>query len=237
MKIYRKNVWRTMIYKYFTWINMESILEIEEKGDETMTEVEKKQCGQIYDARDPEIRKQYNEAKEWAKIYNRLPTMDLEARNKILQLFIGCLGKNVRVNQPLFVDYGYNITLGDNCFINMNCTLLDAGQIIIGENTLLGPDVKIYTAAHPLNSRDRYWKEEDGTVAVKTWTQPVKIGHDTWIGGGSVILPGVEIGNHVVIGAGSVVTESIPDYAIAFGNPCQVKSWNQSLEKEENVIK
>lgn len=198
-----------------------------------MTEVEKKQYGQIYDARDPQIRKQYNEAKEWARIYNSLSVVDMESRNKTLRSFIGEVGKNVRVNQPFFIDYGYNISLGDNCFINMNCTLLDAGQITIGKNTLLGPDVKIYTATHPLCGRERFWREEDGTTAVKTWTKPVKVGHDTWIGGGSVILPGVEIGNNVVIGAGSVVSDSIPDNAIAFGNPCKVQSWNQPLEAEE----
>lgn len=107
--------------------------------------------------------------------------------------------------------------------------LLDAGPISIGSNTLLGPDVKVYTSQHPLNGAERFWEEPDGTMAVKTWTSPVIIGSYTWIGGGTVILPGVSIGDNVVIGAGSVVTESIPDNAIACGNPCKIKKWNPPL--------
>lgn len=194
-----------------------------------MTEVEKKQCGEIYDARDPEIRRQYSRGKDWAKTYNSLPANDAQTKDKILRLFLGYVGNNVRVNQPFSVDYGYNISVGNNSFINMNCTLLDAGPISIGDNTLLGPDVKIYTSQHPLNGAERFWKNPDGTMAVKTWTAPVKIGSYTWIGGGTVILPGVSIGDNVVVGAGSVVTESIPDNAIACGNPCKIKKWNLPL--------
>lgn len=194
-----------------------------------MTEMEKKQSGEIYDARDPEIRSQYNRGKDWAKTYNSLPATDAQAKDMILRLFLGSVGKNVRINQPFSVDYGYNITVGDNSFINMNCTLLDAGPISIGSNTLLGPDVKVYTSQHPLNGAERFWEEPDGTMAVKTWTSPVIIGSYTWIGGGTVILPGVSIGDNVVIGAGSVVTESIPDNAIACGNPCKIKKWNPPL--------
>lgn len=191
-----------------------------------MTEVEKKQIGEIYDARDLEIRRQYNQGKEWAKTYNSLPAAEADAKERILRFFLHQVGRNVRINQPFFVDYGYNITVGDNSFINMNCTLLDAGPISIGDNTLLGPDVKIYTSQHPLNGAERFWEEDDGAMAVKTWTSPVKIGSYTWIGGGTVILPGVAIGDNVVIGAGSVVTKSIPDNAIACGNPCKVRKWN-----------
>ena len=199
-----------------------------------LTELEKKQKGEIYDARDPEIRIQYNRAKDWAKTYNSLPAADMQAKDRILRLFLGSVGRNVRVNQPFFIDYGYNISLGDNCFINMNCTLLDAGSISIGDNTLLGPDVKIYTSCHPLDGSERFWEETEGTTAVKTWTNPVKIGRYTWIGGGTVILPGVVIGDNVVIGAGSVVAESVPDNAVACGNPCRILKWNPPLKRSEN---
>lgn len=147
------------------------------------------------------------------QIYNSLPPENTEERNRVLSELFGRLGKNARVNQPIYLDYGYNIHLSDNSFINMHCTLLDTGPIVIGENTMIGPDVKIYTAVHALDGAERFWLEEGGIAAVKTYTAPVKIGNLTWIGGGSIILPGVTIGNNVVIGAGSVVTESIPDNA------------------------
>lgn len=111
----------------------------------------------------------------------------------------------------------------------MNCTLLDTAPITIGSCTLIGPDVKIYTAEHSIDGAERFWEMPDGSSAVKTFTRPVSIGSYTWIGGGSIILCGVTIGDNVVIGAGSVVTESIPDNAIACGNPCRVKKYNPPL--------
>lgn len=188
-----------------------------------MTELEKKQSGEIYDARDPELRKQYHRAKNLVREYNTLASEDSEGKNRILSELTDGIGKNVRVNQPFYVDYGNNIRIGDNCLINSNCTLMDTGCITIGDNTLIGPDVKIYTAMHSKNEEERFWHLEDGTTAIKTYASPVKIGNGVWIGGGAVILPGVTIGDDAVIGAGSVVTESIPVHAVACGNPCAVK--------------
>ncbi len=199
-----------------------------------MTELEKKQNGEIYDARDPQLRKQQNYAKNLMRQYNCLPAENMEERVRVLKKLFGALGKNARVNQPIYVDYGYNIHLGNNSFLNMHCTLLDTAPIVIGECTMVGPDVKIYTAVHALDGADRFWQEPDGIAAVKTKTQPVYIGSYTWIGGGSIILPGVTIGDNVVIGAGSVVTESIPDNAIACGNPCQIRKWNPPLKQQVN---
>ena len=196
-----------------------------------MTELEKKQSGEIYDARDPKLRKQQNRAKNLMRQYNGIPAENVSERVRVLSELFGTIGKNARVNQPIYVDYGYNIHLGNNSFINMHCTLLDTAPIVIGECTMVGPDVKIYTAVHALNGAERFWHETDGTAAVKTQTMPVHIGSYTWIGGGSIILPGITIGDNVVIGAGSVVTQSIPDNAIACGNPCQISKWNPPLKQ------
>lgn len=199
-------------------------------GQCTVTEYEKKQSGEIYDARDAELRMMQNTAKDLMKEYNNLSAADTEGRFRVLQLLIGDLGSNVRVNQPFYVDYGKNIYIGDNTVVNLDCTMLDTGKITIGHHTLIGPNVKIYTALHAKNGEDRYWYEENGISAVKTMTEPVSIGDYVWIGGGAIILPGVSIGNNVVIGAGSVVTKSIPDGAIACGNPCTVKGYNNPVE-------
>ena len=172
-----------------------------------MTELEKKQSGEIYDARDRELRVLQNKAKDLMKEYNALPAGNAEERGHILKQLLGSIGKNARVNQPFYVDYGNNIFLGDNSFINLNCTLLDTGKITIGKNTLVGPDVKIYTAVHAKEAGERFWEDENGAAYVKTWTQPVHIGDYVWIGGGAIILPGLTIGNYAVIGAGSVVIE------------------------------
>ena len=136
-----------------------------------MTEFEKKQSGKIYDARDSELRSLQYRAKDLMREYNRIPAANENEKKRVLDLLVGAAGKNVRVNQPFYVDYGSNIFIGDNSFINLNCTLLDTGKITIGKNTLIGPDVKIYTAVHAKETSERFWEEDDGAVYVKTWTQ------------------------------------------------------------------
>ena len=188
-----------------------------------MTEKEKMLCGKFYDTRDSELRHLSSNAKDLMRLYNSLPAENMELRDQIIRSIFGSCGENVRVNQPIWVDYGFNISLGANSLININCTLLDAGKITIGENSLLGPDVKIYTAVHPLLPKERIYTDKTGTSAVRTQTAPVTIGNNVWIGGGTVILPGVTIGDNTVIGAGSVVTKTIPSNVVACGNPCTVK--------------
>lgn len=188
-----------------------------------MTEKEKMLNGAFYDTRDSELRRLSNHAKDLMRVYNSLPAENIELRNQIIRLLFGFCGENARVNQPIWVDYGCNISLGVGSLINMNCTLLDTGRITIGDNTLIGPDVKIYTAIHPIPANERIYTDEAGHSAIRTQTAPVVIGNNVWIGGGAIILPGVAIGDNTVIGAGSVVTKSIPANAVACGNPCAVK--------------
>lgn len=188
-----------------------------------MTEKEKMLCGEFYDTRDSELRRLSNNAKDLMRVYNSLPAENMELRNQIIHLLFGSCGENARVNQLIWVDYGCNIVLGANSLINMNCTLLDTGRITIGDNTLIAPDVKIYTAVHPVSAEERIYTDETGRSAIRTRTALVVIGNNVWIGGGAIILPGVTIGDNTVIGAGSVVTKSIPANAVACGNPCAVK--------------
>ena len=186
-----------------------------------MTEREKMLAGLPYCSADPELRAQSCTANSLVNKYNQLDSGDTEEREHILKMLFGFCGNDVRVNQPLLVDYGCNISIGDNSLINKNCTLLDTNKITIGQRVLIAPDVKIYTACHSKNKDERY-ANIDGKLKIITFTKPVEIGDDTWIGGGSIILPGVKIGSNVIIGAGSVVTKDIPDNVVAVGNPCCV---------------
>lgn len=188
-----------------------------------MTEKEKMLSGEFYDTRDLELRTLSNNAKDLMRIYNSLPAENIDLRNRLIHMLFGYCGDNVRVNQPIYVDYGCNISVGSNSLINMNCTLLDTGEITIGENTLIGPDVKIYTAVHPVSPYERFYTDEDGKQAIRTKTAPVTIGSNVWIGGGTVILPGITIGDNTVIGAGSVVTKKVSANVVACGNHCRVK--------------
>ena len=114
---------------------------------------------------------------------------------------------------PFYCDYGSNIHLGQRVFFNFNCVVLDVCPVRIGDFTLFGPSVQIYTATHPLDATLRRTQE---------YGKPVTIGSDVWVGGAAVICPGVTIGARSVIGAGSVVTRDIPEEVFAAGNPCRV---------------
>lgn len=187
-----------------------------------MTEKEKMLAGEYYNSRDPELLALYHRARKLLQQYNTLNTELIEKRNDILSELLGHKGDGVWIESPFFCDYGVNISIGKNTFVNVNCMFLDNNTITIGENGLIAPYVQIYTALHPLKASERIIEDEQGTRYL-TATKPVTIGDNAWIGGNTVIFPGVTIGHNVTIGAGSVVSKDIPDNVLAFGNPCKVQ--------------
>lgn len=150
------------------------------------------------------------------KIYdfNLLPPNEYKKIPDILKSLLGKAGKNTWIEPPFHCDYGWNIEIGENFFANYNLVILDVGKVKIGSNVQIAPNVSIYTAGHPIHPESRNSGYEYGI--------PITIGDNVWIGGNSVILPGVTIGNNVVIGAGSIVSKDIPDNMIAVGNPCKI---------------
>lgn len=187
-----------------------------------MTEKEKMLNGEFYDSRDPELLITYHRARKLLKKYNQLDSDLLDEREEILQNLFEQKGNGVWIEAPFYCDYGENISIGLNTFVNTNCIFLDNNKITIGKNVLIGPNVQIYTASHPLIASERIRTYGNGSTYL-TFSKPVSIGNNVWIGGNTVILPGVSIGNNVTIGAGSVVTKDIQDNVLAFGNPCRVK--------------
>ncbi|UZR96675.1 sugar O-acetyltransferase [Chondrinema litorale] len=187
-----------------------------------MTEKEKMLSGAFYDSRDPELLAMYHKARKLLKAYNYLDSENLAERGRILSDLFEYKADGVWIETPFFCDYGANISIGENTFVNTNCMFLDNNKITIGKNGLIAPYVQVYTAIHPLKAADRIITE-DKSSRYLTSTKPVSIGDNAWIGGNSVIFPGVTIGNNVTIGAGSVVTKDIPDNVLAFGNPCVVQ--------------
>jgi len=183
--------------------------------------LQKMLAGESYDTRDPELLEIYHRARALILAYNTSDTSDRNKRTELLHQLLRKVDSGVWIESPFFCDFGINIEIGENTFINTNCMLLDDNLIRIGKNGLLAPYVQIYTAIHPLKASDRIFQDGE-TTRFRTSTKPVIIGDNVWIGGNSVILPGVTIGNNVTIGAGSVVTKDIPDDSLAFGNPCRV---------------
>lgn len=177
------------------------------------TEREKMLAGELYEPLDPELTAARDRARDLCQDLNATRERDIDERRRILLALFGRGGDSVWMQPPFFCDYGSNIHLGQRVFFNFNCVVLDVCPIIIGDFTLFGPAVQIYTPMHPLDAELRR-KQEFG--------KPVTIGSDVWVGGGAMICPGVRIGSRTVIGAGSVVTRDIPDGVFAAGNPCRV---------------
>lgn len=130
---------------------------------------------------------------------------------------------NFMLNPPFYCDYGENVKIGKNVFMNFNCSILSCAEVEIGDNCYIAPNVQLYTAIHPLDPEER----NKGINLAK----PIKIGANCWIGGGVVILPGVEIGEGTTIGAGSVVAKNIPSRVVAVGSPCKVARYLEVKEK------
>ena len=156
------------------------------------------------------------EQKVCRRILQRLNTVDRSDFDEIGKIVKELLGKSedAFINPPFYCDYGSHIEVGKNFFANYNCTIIDVAKVKIGDNCQMAPNVAIYTAGHPLHP-----------VAINSMYEygiSVTIGDNVWIGGNTVIMPGVHIGSNTVIGAGSVVTRDIPDWSVAVGNPCRV---------------
>lgn len=146
--------------------------------------------------------------------YNHLRPENSVRINELIRNIFGRAGEGVHVEAPFHCDYGKNIEVGDYFFANYNCTILDVGKVIIGNNVQFAPNVSLFTAGHPIHPDSRNSGYEYGIG--------ITIGDNVWLGGNVVVNPGVHIGNNAVIGSGSVVTKDIPDNMIAIGNPCRV---------------
>ena len=178
------------------------------------TEWEKMQDCEIYNDFDQDLFNRRVEAKKLFRIYNRTEDDETDKRSDIMRRLFKAVGKNVWIEPDFRCEFGKNISIGDDVYINFGCVILDCGQVKIGNQVLIGPNVGIYDANHALDAVERM----DGALL----PGKVTIGNRVWIGGGTIILPNVTIGDDTVIGAGSIVTHDIPSGVVAVGNPCHV---------------
>ena len=162
---------------------------------------------------DADVAEEMRRCRKILQKLNFMDRSDFEGVQEVVKELLGS-SEGAVINPPFYCDYGSHIHVGKNFFANYNCTIIDVAKVIIGDYCQMAPNVAIYTAGHPVypdtrNSGYEYGKE-------------VRIGNNVWIGGNTVICPGVTIGNNCVIGAGSVVTRDIPDWTVAVGNPCRI---------------
>ena len=178
-----------------------------------MREEEKIFAGKLFDARKKELRDIKHKAHTLCQKFNTIDEYD-EDRLSIIKEFIGNIGEKYYFQGPIQFNYGSHTFIGENFFSNFNLTVMDDARIYIGDNVMFGPRVSVFTAGHPIDADVRITGLEFG--------KEIKIGNNVWIGGNTVITPGVKIGDNVIIGAASVVTKDIEDNVIAVGKPCKI---------------
>ena len=179
-----------------------------------MTEKQKMINGEYYLANDEQLVREREYAKKMCFEFNNIQPSEKEKRTELISRLFGDIGKSTWIEPSFYCDYGYNISVGDNFYSNHNLVILDVCEVKFGSNVFIGPNVGIYTAEHPLDVVPRNKMLEYG--------KPISIGNNVWIGGNTVVLAGVTIGDNAVIGAGSVVTKDIPSNVVAVGNPCKI---------------
>jgi maltose O-acetyltransferase len=178
------------------------------------SEREKMLAGELYIAMDPELAAARMRARQLTRRYNQSREDEGDLRLALLRELIGSLGEQAIIEPPFHCDYGENITIGDNFFMNFGGIILDCNVVRIGANVQCGPSVQLLAATHPLIATER--------IAGPELSAPITIGDNVWLGGGVIVCPGVTIGANTTIGAGSVVTRDIPANVFAAGNPCRV---------------
>ncbi|CEL59910.1 Nodulation protein L OS=Rhizobium meliloti (strain 1021) GN=nodL PE=3 SV=1 [Rhizoctonia solani AG-1 IB] len=172
-------------------------------------------AGRPYLASDPYVQKIAGEQGRKVKELNA--EQDDEKREVLLRKLLKCKeDAQVAIVMPFFCEYGFNVIIEGEVFIGTGCTMLDVCPITIGERTLIGPNVQIYTPVHPLRPEER-----NGLKGAE-WAKPIRIGKDCWIGGSSIICPGVTIGDGSTVGAGSVVTKDVEPRCLVAGNPARL---------------
>ena len=187
------------------------------------TEKQKMLAGAMYRPGDAELQADQAATKAWLMRYNAASAAPAFDRRRLLSERLARVGEGAVIRPPFHCDYGYNITLGRDAFLNFGCVILDVVGVEIGEGVQIGPAVQLYAADHPRDPAQRREGLEFG--------RPVRIGAFAWIGGGAIILPGVTIGADAIIGAGSVVTRDVPPGATVAGNPARIRESSHAARR------
>ena len=186
-----------------------------------MTQRERQLKGLLFDAHAEELMKIKHHTHTLCQKYNGLDEWD-EKRKDIITEMLGQVGERVYFQCPIQFNYGCNTYIGNDFFANFNLTVLDDAKITIGNHVMIGPNVSVMAASHPLIPEER---EEltypDGHVGMSEFAPGINIGNHVWIACGAIICGGVTIGDGAVIGAGSVVTKDMPAGYLCAGVPCK----------------
>lgn len=181
-----------------------------------LREIIERQYGQkLYYCNDERLMEEQAKCLELLYDFNQTRPSEQKKRNELLKKMFNKIGENWYIEPPFRANWGgKNVHFGNDVYANFNLTLVDDGEIFVGNNVMFAPNVIVATATHPVHPELRKKQAQ--------YNLPIYIGNNVWIGAGSIILPGVKIGDNSVIGAGSIVTKDIPANVVAVRNPCRV---------------
>lgn len=178
------------------------------------TEKQKMLSGELYRASDSELVADKKRSREAARRFNQsLP--ETEEWKTALRDLLPNAHDSLYVEPPFYCDYGLHVTIGENVFMNFNCTILDVAPVTIGNRVMMANNVQLLTATHPLDVQRRVYD-------LVEYGLPITIGDNVWLGGSVIVLPGVTVGKNSIVGAGSVVTKDVPDNVIVASNPARI---------------
>ena len=180
-----------------------------------MSNKDKMHIGELYLPGDEEIMQEQQMCLDKLYDYNMTRPTESEKREKLLKEMFAEIGEDCYIEPPFHANWGgKHVHFGKCVYANFNLTAVDDTHIYVGDYTMIGPNVTLATAGHPILPELR--KE------AYQFNMPIHIGKNCWLGAGVIVLPGVTIGDNTVIGAGSVVTKDIPSNVVAIGNPCRI---------------
>ena len=179
------------------------------------TDREKMTSGELYFCSDEAILAEQEKCLDMLYDYNQTRPTEGKKRTELLKKMLAECGENVYIEPPFHSNWGgKHCHFGKNVYANFNLTCVDDTHIYVGEYTMLGPNVVLSSAGHPILPELR--------EKIYQYNMPIHIGKNCWLGAGVIVLPGITIGDGSVIGAGSIVTKDIPAGVVAVGNPCRV---------------
>ena len=176
---------------------------------------EKMHSGDLYLSADEDLVAEQLTFLEKLYDFNATRPLEQKKRAEMLKEMFAEIGEDCYIEPPLHSNWGgKHVHFGKGVYANFNLTLVDDTHIYVGDSTMIGPNVVLATAGHPILPELR--------PDAYQFNLPIHIGKNCWLGAGVIVLPGISIGDNSVIGAGSIVTKDIPANVVAVGNPCRV---------------